>query len=115
MNHPEITAKNSERYARRFDLLVDALKEVGFDAHKPRASFYCYVECPKGTASGIQFNNAEEVSDYLIRNALVSTVPWDGAGPFLRFSVTFEAVGYEEEKRVIEELKGRLLDLELIF
>ena len=115
LEHPEITQETSARYSRRFDLLIEALGEVGFAAKKPGASFYCYVACPTGTRSGVQFDSAEEVSEYLIKEALVSTVPWDDVGPFLRFSVTFAADGCEEEKEIISELKHRLLDLGLVF
>ena len=115
LNHPEITQQNCERYSRRFDLLTKTLQEVGFDAKKPKGTFYCYVSCPKGTKSGTLLKNAEEVSEFLIKEALISTVPWDEAGPYLRFSVTFEADSYSEEKKLIEELKQRLLKLELIF
>lgn len=115
LNHPELTLVNCERYSRRFDLLIDALREAGFKAEKPKASFYCYVGAPKGTKSGVQFKNAEEASEFLIKNALISTVPWDDAGSYLRFSVTFEANGYEEEKKIMEEVKKRLLKLDLVF
>jgi len=115
LNHLEITDKTCERYSRRFDLLITALKEIGFEADKPKGTFYCYVPAPKGAGSDITFNNAEEASTFLIKNALISTVPWDDAGPFLRFSVTFNATGYEAEKRVIEELKVRLMKLDLKF
>ena len=37
----------------------------------------------------IEFKNAEEVSQWLITEKLISTVPWDDAGAYLRFSVTF--------------------------
>lgn len=115
LSHTEITNKTCDRYSRRFDLLVNALNEVGFMARKPKGTFYCYVPSPKGTKSGIKFKNAEEVSEFLIKNALISTVPWDDAGAYLRFSVTFEANSYEEEKAIIEEMKQRLFKLELTF
>jgi Aspartate/tyrosine/aromatic aminotransferase len=115
LNHAEITKKICERYSRRFDLLLEALNEIGFEAKKPKGSFYCYVKSPIGTKDGVKFTSAEEASDYLIRKALVSTVPWDDAGSYLRFSVTFEAKDYEEEKKVIEEMKERLMVLELKF
>lgn len=115
LQHLELTRGICNKYSRRFDLLVQALREAGFDAHKPKGSFYCYVPCPKGTKSGVTFQNAEEASEYLIREALISTVPWDDAGAFLRFSVTFEAAGIEEEKQVVEEMKQRLLRLGLVF
>jgi len=35
-------------------------------------------------------------------------VPWDDAGAFVRFSVTFIAKGDAEEKRVLSEVDQRL-------
>ena len=115
LNHPEIITKNCVKYSRRFDMLVDALCDVGFDAKKPKGTFYCYVSIPKGTKSGYIFKNAQDASLYILKNALISTVPWDEAGSFLRFSVTFEAYNQSEEIRVIHDLKERLQKLELIF
>lgn len=115
LRHPEITQKTVEKYSRRFDLLVPALREVGFDACKPKGSFYCYVQAPKGTADGTVFKTAAECADFLIRRALISTVPWDDAGSYLRFSVTFEAETPQQEAEVIGEMKNRLERLKLIF
>ncbi len=115
LNHPEITDRNAKRYSKRFDLLIPALREVGFEINKPRGSFYCYVPIPKGTKSGILLENAEQVSLFILQNSLISTVPWDDAGSFLRFSVTFEADTPEEEIKLIKELKNRLLRLNFIF
>lgn len=115
LNHTEITDQTCEKYSRRFDLLVSALNDVGFKSTKPKGTFYYYAKAPIGTKSGIQFKNAEEASTYLIKEALISTVPWDDAGPYLRFSVTFEANSHEEEKLVIAELGKRLESLGLIF
>lgn len=115
LNHLEITQKTIEKYSRRFDLLVNALNESGFDAKKPKGSFYCYVKAPKGTESGRIFESASEFSEYLIHESLISTVPWDDAGKFIRFSVTFEANSLDEEKEVINELKLRLKKLKLVF
>ena len=115
LNHPEITQQNCERYSRRFDLLVDALREVGFDVEKPKATFYCYLPIPKGTKSGKTFKNAEDFSMYLLNKAFICTVPWDFPEPYIRLSVTFEAKNYEEEKKIINEFKQRLLQLDLIF
>lgn len=115
LNQLEITEQTTRRYSRRFDLLVAALNDVGFEAQKPKGTFYCYVKSPRGTKSGIVFETAEDAATFLIKESLISTVPWDDAGPYLRFSVTFKASGYEEEKREIEELRRRLLKLDLIF
>ncbi len=115
MNHPEITEEICRKYSRRFDLLVNALNESGFDARKPKGSFYCYVKCPKGAGSDVVFTSAEEVAGYFIEKALISVVPWDDAGAYLRFSVTFEAATVKEEMDIINEMKNRLSDLNLVF
>ena len=115
LEHPEITEKISEKYSRRHDLLVSALREVGFDVKKPKGSFYLYVEAPKGIKGGRRFETAEDFSQYLITEKLISTVPWDDAGRYVRFSVTFIANGVEEEKKVIDEVKRRLSDVEFEF
>ncbi len=115
LQHTEITERTVAKYSRRFDLLVDALKEVGFSAKKPKGSFYCYVKAPAGTENGKVFNTASEFSEFLITESLISTVPWDDAGKFIRFSVTFEAGSPEEEKEVINELKRRMKALKLVF
>lgn len=101
-------------YQRRLQGMTVALQEVGFDASMPGGTFFMYVPAPKGAGS-TRFANAEEASQYLIREASVSTVPWDEAGAYLRFSATFESTGIEDDERVIRELKDRLLALELKF
>ncbi len=115
LNSLDITDVTCDKYSRRFDLLVAALSDLGFDVTKPKGTFYCYVNAPKGTESGERFEKAENASTYLIKEAQISTVPWDDAGAFLRFSVTFNAEGLEEEKKVIDEMKSRLTKLKLVF
>ena len=61
------------------------------------------------------FASAEDASQHLIREHLVSTVPWDEAGAFLRFSATFESAGPGDDARVIGELGRRLADAQLEF
>lgn len=115
LDHTELIDINRERYSRRFDLLIKELKDIGFDAIKPKGSFYCYVKMPSGTKSGLRFSTAEECSTFLIKEAGISTVPWDDAGSFLRFSVTFEARDEKEEKAVIAEFSSRMKKLGLVF
>ena len=74
----------------------------------PGGSFYLYVEIPKGLKGGRRFANAEEFSQWMITEHLVSTVPWDDVGHFVRFSATFEAKGVEAERQVMETIKQRL-------
>ena len=115
LKNTEITGRTIEKYSRRFDILVEALNEVGYEARKPKGSFYCYVKAPSGTGNGKIFNTAAEFSEFLIRESLISTVPWDDAGKYIRFSVTFEADTIDKEKAVINEMKERMKLLKLIF
>jgi LL-diaminopimelate aminotransferase len=117
--HPDITAKIAAKYSRRMDLLVACLRKFGFDASKPKASFFLYVRAPKAVADSegnhTAFKSAEDVSQWLITQKLISTVPWDDAGPYLRFSVTFVAKGEADERRVIGEIEKRFAGLKFEF
>ncbi|HIL70259.1 MAG TPA: aminotransferase class I/II-fold pyridoxal phosphate-dependent enzyme, partial [Verrucomicrobia bacterium] len=119
LKHPEITEKICAKYSRRMELLVEALNENGLKATKPGGSFFLYIPCPKAAeitdGERIEFDNAEAASQWLIREKQISTVPWDDAGAFLRFSVTFAAKGIDEEKRVIDEISRRLSDVSFVF
>jgi LL-diaminopimelate aminotransferase len=119
-DHPEITRQIAAKYARRMTGLVQVLRGAGFQARQPKGSFFLYVKAPKAAAvkrdsSRIEFKNAEEVSQWLIVEKLISTVPWDDAGAYLRFSVTFAASDPADEKRVLAELARRLDEVELVF
>ena len=105
---PEITEKTVAKYKRRLSLLVETLNSMGFNAKMPGGSFFLYVGAPKGIKGGRKFENGEEFSQYLITEMLISTVPWDDVGHYVRFSATFAAKGEEEEKRIIGEIKNRL-------
>jgi LL-diaminopimelate aminotransferase len=115
LEHPEITVRTAEKYSRRHDLLVAALRRVGFSARKPKGSFYLYVKIPKGTADGRSFASAEEFSEFLITKSLISTVPWDDTGHYVRLSVTFVADDEAEDRRIIGEIERRLGELNLTF
>lgn len=115
LNHPEITIETCDKYSRRLEMLVATLNSVGFNVTKPKSTFYCYAKIPKGTKSGITFNNAMDAFKYILEKAHVSTVPWDEAGHFLRFSVTFEANSIDDELEIMEVLRERLSKLELMF
>ena len=115
LEHPDITERIVTKYKRRLGLLVDALNSVGFNAKMPGGSFFLYVGAPKGIKGGRKFENGEEFSQYLITEMLISTVPWDDVGHYVRFSATFAAKGEEEEKRIIGEIKNRLSKVEFEF
>jgi len=115
LEHPDITEKILEKYRRRLSALVEALNSVGFQATMPGGSFFLYVEAPKGIKNSTRFETGEEFSQYLIKEMMISTVPWDDVGNFTRFSATFAAKGPEEEKRIINEIKNRLSSVEFEF
>jgi LL-diaminopimelate aminotransferase len=118
-DHPEITEKISAKYSRRMGALVHVLGQAGFNAKKPKGSFFLYVKAPRAArkkdGSRIEFKTAEDVSQWLITEKFISTVPWDDAGAYLRFSVTFIAKGEQEEKRVLAEISRRLSDVAFEF
>lgn len=103
-----------DHYEKRLRKLTACLKEIGFDVKMPGGTFYLYVKAPKG-AGNLSFEKAEEASQYLIREHSISTVPWDDAGAYLRFSATFESTGDADDHRVIAELKARLQRAKLTF
>ena len=118
-DHPEMTEKIAAKYSQRMDALVQALRGAGFNASKPKGSFFLYVKAPKAAVKKdgvrVQFKTAEDVSQWLITEKLISTVPWDDAGASLRFSVTFVAKDQAGEKRVLAELGRRLADVRFEF
>jgi LL-diaminopimelate aminotransferase len=111
LEHPEITAQIAAKYSRRMDGLVQVLRKAGFAAVKPKGSFFLYVKAPKAAAASQgtrrDFKSAEDVSQWLTEK-LISTVPWDDAGAYLRFSVTFIAKDSADEQRVLREMASRL-------
>ncbi|WP_423793282.1 LL-diaminopimelate aminotransferase [Methanocaldococcus indicus] len=122
LKHPEITERIRQKYERRLRKMVKILNEVGFNAKMPGGTFYLYVKSPK-KANGIEFKTAEDFSQYLIKEKLISTVPWDDAGAYLRLAACFVArdengnptTEEKYEDLLLEEFKRRLEDLELEF
>ncbi len=115
LSTPSITQKTVAKYSRRHQLLVKALNEVGFQVTKPKGSFYLYAKAPRGIVGGEQFDSAEDFSQWLIREKQISTVPWDDAGSFVRFSVTFMADSEAAEISLMKELKRRLSDVKFVW
>ncbi|MFA1821032.1 LL-diaminopimelate aminotransferase [Virgibacillus oceani] len=113
--HPDITEQTVVKYARRHDHLSTILQECGFTVNKPKGSFFLYTKIPKAVENGPAFHSAEAFSQYLINEYLISTVPWDDAGPYVRFSVTFQADGLEKEQQIFDDIRKRLSTSKFIF
>jgi LL-diaminopimelate aminotransferase len=119
LDHPEITECIAAKYSRRMGALVAVLSGAGFQARKPRGSFFLYVKAPtaavKKDGERIAFQSAEAVSQWLITEKLISSVPWDDVGAYLRFSVTFTAKSTADESRIMQEVARRLGDVRFEF
>jgi LL-diaminopimelate aminotransferase len=112
LDHPEITRQIAQKYSRRMDGLVAVLNRNNLPARKPRGSFFLYVKCPRSAigkdGKRVTFERAENFSQWMIAEKLISTVPWDDAGAYVRFSVTFAANDAADEQRVLAEIDRRL-------
>lgn len=104
-----------EKYRRRMHKLVDTLKQCGFECEMPGGTYFLYCKSPISAAGGATFTSGEEASQHLITQQSIVTVPWDDAGPFLRFSVTYEAADEAAEDALMAETAKRLKALELQF
>ncbi len=115
-NWTNITPYINEKYERRLTKLVATLQKLGFPAKMPRGGFYLYFQIPKAVKNGPKFSNAEDFTQWLIKDKLISSVPWDDVGNYARFSATFVARGgIEDEERVLTEVENRLKTSEFIF
>jgi LL-diaminopimelate aminotransferase len=115
LDDPTIPQATRAKYQRRLRKLVDTLTRVGFDCQMPGGTYFLYTPAPRGLEGGMKFNNAEEVSQYLISEHSIVTVPWDDAGAYLRFSVTYEAPREEDEDRLMTETEKRLRQIRPVF
>lgn len=100
------------KYERRLKKLVAMLGEAGVECAMPGGSYFLYTKSPK-SAGGVAFENAQQASEHLITQQSIVTVPWDDAGPFLRFSVTYVADSEAAEDALMQETAKRLKALDL--
>ena len=111
---PDIPQRIRAKYRRRLEKLVAALRQVGFRCQMPGGTYFLYTRAPVA-AGGQRFANAEEAAHYLIYQQSICTVPWDDAGPYLRFSVTYQAADEAAEDALMAETVRRLSTLRLEF
>ena len=115
LDDPEIPRQTREKYHRRLKKLVEVLRRCGFDCQMPGGSYFLYTPSPSGIDGGPTFANAEAAGQYLITEHSICTVPWDNAGPYLRFSVTYEAADEAAEDALMAETENRLKQIRLVF
>ncbi len=115
LDTPELAVQVREKYRRRLVKLVEVLSANGFRCQMPGGSYFLYTKAPTGAAGGTTLTNAEGASQYLITQHSIVTVPWDDAGPYLRFSVTYEAENEAAEDALMAETAARLRKCEFTF
>jgi LL-diaminopimelate aminotransferase len=95
----DFPSRMSEVYARRRDLLVAALAEIGLDVDPPKATPYFWVRVPDGHTSA-------SFTSLVLEQANVVVSPGPGYGPsgegFVRLSMTVPDERLEEAVRRIE-------------
>ena len=115
LDDDSIPKTNRAKYHRRLEKLVGVLSRCGFRCSMPGGTYFLYTPAPKSLESGPTFENGEAASQYLITEQSICTVPWDDAGAFLRFSVTYEAADEAAEDALMAETESRLKNLKPVF
>ncbi len=108
LDNDAIPTRIKAKYQRRLKKLVELLRRCGFACEMPGGTYFLYTPSPKRAAGGPTFETGEDASQYLIKEHSICTVPWDDAGPFLRFSVTYEAADEAAEDALMAETESRL-------
>ena len=116
LDDDSIPPRTKAKYERRLKKLVAMLQRCGFDCRMPGGTYFLYTRTPKSAQGGaLQFENAEAASQFLITQQSIVTVPWDDAGAFLRFSVTYEAADDAAEDALMAEAESRFRAAQLAF
>lgn len=115
LDNDEIPNQINAKYRRRLEKLVATLKECGFECEMPGGTYFLYAKAPTGTKSGETFAGGEDATRHLIEQFGIVTVPWDDAGAYLRFSVTYVAETEADEDALMAETKKRLSDAGLVW
>ena len=104
-----------KKYQRRLEKIVTMLSRIGFRCEMPGGTYFLYTPSPRAVEGGLEFNSAEAASQFLITEQSICTVPWDDAGPFLRFSVTYRAEDEAAEDALMAETERRLAQVKFVF
>jgi LL-diaminopimelate aminotransferase len=111
----EIPRQVRAKYERRLRKLVKVLNAAGLRCEMPGGTYFVYATSPRGVDGGPTFETAEAASQYLITEHSICTVPWDDAGAYLRFSVTYEAADEAAEDALMAATAERLARIRPVF
>ncbi len=115
LDDDSIPRRTRDKYRRRLEKLIAVLDRCGFRCQMPGGTYFLYTPSPTGIADGPTFETAEAASQYLITEHSICTVPWDDAGAYLRFSVTYEAATEADEDALMAETEKRLKQIQPVF
>jgi LL-diaminopimelate aminotransferase len=96
-----------EKYKRRQYLLKNILSRFNLKTIDAKAGFYQYVEVPK-FVDDFQIESASEFAHFLLEKENIFAIPYDDAGSYIRFSLTFKGESYESDMSYLEKLYSRL-------
>ena len=96
---PDYVKRMCELYQERRDILVDGLNDLGWLAHKPKATFYLWIKIP-ARLEAISF------AAHLLKEANIVVTPGEGFGQhgqgYIRMALT---VSGERIKEALQRLK----------
>ncbi len=101
MDHgDDFIASQNAVYQERRDILVDALREQGWDIEAPKATYYVWVPVPKGKKS-------QDFAIELLEETGILVVPGTGYGPkgegYFRLSITTPTERLREAAKRLKE------------
>ncbi len=92
LDDPTIPVRTREKYQRRLREAGRRAPPLRLRLRDARRHLLPLRAGPEGRSrTAGPSRTAEAASQYLITEHSICTVPWDDAGPYLRFSVTYEA------------------------
>jgi alanine-synthesizing transaminase len=94
------TRKICAVYQKRRDVLIDGLKQAGWDVAPPRGSMFVWAQIPEA----FRKMGSLEFSKLLLEKALVAVSPGVGFGPLGEGYVRFALV--ENEQRIRQATRG---------
>jgi len=97
-----------ETYKRRRDILIDGLNGIGWQAEKPKATFYVWTHIPPKFSA----LTSMEFASLLVEQAGVVVAPGTGFGEYGEGYVRFALVENEKRLKMAIERIGKLLKTE---
>ena len=89
-------------YERRRDVMVGGLKEIGLEVEKPKATFYLWIQVPKGYSSA-------QFATLLLEQAGIVATPGNGFGEagegYIRMALTVDETRLKEAIKRLKRIR----------